>query len=113
MLEHLQALGLCHVEFAWQPGSGVAWGRELAELEAAVSAGCPYAVSPILERALQRRAAAAGARVLSSSFPPSVWGLATGSACVTRSAVSCPSRSLPAGLARLMCGPGCRPALML
>ena len=75
MLEHLQALGLCHVEFAWQPGSGVAWGRELAELEAAVSAGCPYVVSPILERALQRRAAAAGARVLSSSFPAISLGL--------------------------------------
>lgn len=80
LLERLQALGLHHVEIAWQSGGGAAWGRELSELvaafprlslgvasvaelaalEAAVNAGCRYAVSPILERALQRRAAAAG-----------------------------------------------------
>jgi hypothetical protein len=72
----LQALGIRHVEIAWQAGD--AWGQEIAalvahfpELElgaasvcepegvaAAAAAGCRYAVSPVLEASLLRAAAA-------------------------------------------------------
>ena len=75
-LQRLQALGLRHVEIAWQAGGG--WGEEMAvlvarfpelelgaasvcELEgvaAAAAAGCRYAVSPVLEASLLNAAAA-------------------------------------------------------
>ena len=75
-LQRLQALGIRHVEIAWQAGD--AWGQEMAalvahfpELElgaasvcepegvaAAAAAGCRYAVSPVLEASLLRAAAA-------------------------------------------------------
>lgn len=79
-----------HVEIAWQPGIDD-WSdqcRRLAEsfpgfalgaasiccepsLEAAIAAGFSYAVSPILERRLQRRAAAAGLTLVPGVMTPS------------------------------------------
>lgn len=73
-LERLQALGLRHVEIAWQPQPG--WGAQMAELiqrfpalalgaasvcqpqgvVEAANAGCRYAVSPVLDAALQQEA---------------------------------------------------------
>ena len=67
LLERLQALGLRHVEIAWQPSAG--WSQQMGELiahfpglalgaasitspaavEAAMEAGCGYGVSPILD----------------------------------------------------------------
>ncbi|MFM7266261.1 MAG: bifunctional 4-hydroxy-2-oxoglutarate aldolase/2-dehydro-3-deoxy-phosphogluconate aldolase [Cyanobium sp.] len=75
-LQRLQALGLRHVEIAWQAGGG--WVEEMAALvarfpalelgaasvcepegvAAASAAGCRYAVSPVLEAELLRVAAA-------------------------------------------------------
>lgn len=75
-LQRLQALGIRHVEIAWQAGD--VWGLEMAalvarfpELElgaasvcepdgvaAAAVAGCRYAVSPVLEASLLAAAAA-------------------------------------------------------
>lgn len=74
-LERLQELGLIHVEIAWQPLPG--WADQMQELidrfpalelgaasvcmpqgvDAAVAAGCRYAVSPVLDSELQQRAA--------------------------------------------------------
>jgi len=76
-LEQLHSLGLVHVEIAWQPSAH--WSRQMGSLidrfpdlqlgaasicEAravadAAAAGCRYAVSPVLDAALQRQAAAA------------------------------------------------------
>ena len=73
-LERLQALGLIHVEIAWQPLPF--WAEQMAELvrgfpalelgaasvcepegvAAAVAAGCRYAVSPVLDSELQQTA---------------------------------------------------------
>lgn len=73
-LERLQSLGLIHVEIAWQPLP--LWAEQMAELvrrfpalelgaasvcepqgiAAAAAAGCRYAVSPVLDTELQRRA---------------------------------------------------------
>jgi hypothetical protein len=70
MLERLQSLGLIHVEIAWQPQVG--WVAQMAELrgrfpdlelgaasvcepqgvDEAASAGCRYAVSPVLDAEL-------------------------------------------------------------
>ena len=75
-LQRLQAMGVRHVEIAWQPGGG--WAEEMAalvarfpELElgaasvcepegvaAAAAAGCRYVVSPVLEASLLSAAAA-------------------------------------------------------
>jgi|694.fasta_scaffold04555_25 2-dehydro-3-deoxyphosphogluconate aldolase/(4S)-4-hydroxy-2-oxoglutarate aldolase len=75
-LERLHALGVVHVEIAWQPRQG--WADQMAQLiEAfpalelgaaslcdlqglidASSAGCRYAVSPVLDPQLQQRASA-------------------------------------------------------
>lgn len=75
LLERLQALGVRHIEIAWQPGSR--WPAQMAELlrcfpalelgaasvcaaegvAAAAMAGCRYAVSPLLDAELQRQAA--------------------------------------------------------
>jgi 2-dehydro-3-deoxyphosphogluconate aldolase/(4S)-4-hydroxy-2-oxoglutarate aldolase len=74
-LEQLRALGVRHVEIAWQPGAG--WIDQMMQLhrrfsdlelgaasvcqvpglEAAATAGCRYAVSPVLDPLLQQRAA--------------------------------------------------------
>jgi len=74
-LERLQALGLIHVEIAWQPVQG--WSEQMGELVRrfpalelgaasvcatqgvidAASAGCRYAVSPVLDVELQQQAA--------------------------------------------------------
>lgn len=76
VLEQLQALGLVHVEIAWQPFPG--WTPQMRTLihrypalrlgaasvcesravAAAAAAGCRYAVSPVLDEGLQRHAAA-------------------------------------------------------
>ncbi|MFM7269558.1 MAG: bifunctional 4-hydroxy-2-oxoglutarate aldolase/2-dehydro-3-deoxy-phosphogluconate aldolase [Cyanobium sp.] len=76
-LEQLQSLGLVHVEIAWQPSAH--WSRQMGSLidrfpdlqlgaasvcepravADAAAAGCRYAVSPVLDAALQRQAAAA------------------------------------------------------
>ena len=73
-LERLQELGLIHVEIAWQPKPG--WADQMQELIVrfpalelgaasvcqlqgladAAAAGCRYAVSPLLDLELQRRA---------------------------------------------------------
>ncbi|MDA1205276.1 MAG: bifunctional 4-hydroxy-2-oxoglutarate aldolase/2-dehydro-3-deoxy-phosphogluconate aldolase, partial [Cyanobacteria bacterium] len=73
-LERLQELGLIHVEIAWQPTPG--WADQMQELIVrfpalelgaasvcqlqgvadAAAAGCRYAVSPLLDLELQRRA---------------------------------------------------------
>ncbi len=73
-LERLQALGLRHVEIAWQPTSG--WTEQMAELirrypalelgaasvcqpqgvAEAAAAGCRYAVSPVLDPELLQQA---------------------------------------------------------
>ena len=73
-LERLQELGLIHVEIAWQPKLG--WADQMRELidlfpalelgaasvcqlqgvADAAAAGCRYAVSPLLDLELQRRA---------------------------------------------------------
>jgi 2-dehydro-3-deoxyphosphogluconate aldolase/(4S)-4-hydroxy-2-oxoglutarate aldolase len=73
-LERLQALGLIHVEIAWQPVQG--WAEQMGELVRrfpalelgvasvcatqgvidAASAGCRYAVSPVLDGDLQQQA---------------------------------------------------------
>ena len=75
-LERLQALGLRHIEIAWQPSAS--WADQMAALvvrfpdlelgaasvcaadgvAAAAAAGCRYAVSPVLDAELQRQAAA-------------------------------------------------------
>lgn len=75
-LERLQALGLRHIEIAWQPSAS--WADQMAALvarfpdlelgaasvcaadgvAAAAAAGCRYAVSPVLDGELQRQAAA-------------------------------------------------------
>ncbi|MFM7515012.1 MAG: bifunctional 4-hydroxy-2-oxoglutarate aldolase/2-dehydro-3-deoxy-phosphogluconate aldolase [Cyanobium sp.] len=74
MLESLQSLGLIHVEIAWQPQVG--WVAQMAELrvrfpdlelgaasvcepqgvDEAASAGCRYAVSPVLDAELLQEA---------------------------------------------------------
>jgi 2-dehydro-3-deoxyphosphogluconate aldolase/(4S)-4-hydroxy-2-oxoglutarate aldolase len=74
MLERLQSLGLIHVEIAWQPQVG--WVAQMAELrgrfpdlelgaasvcepqgvDEAASAGCRYAVSPVLDPELLQEA---------------------------------------------------------
>ena len=74
MLERLQSLGLIHVEIAWQPQVG--WVAQMAELrgrfpdlelgaasvcepqgvDEAASAGCRYAVSPVLDAELLQEA---------------------------------------------------------
>jgi 2-dehydro-3-deoxyphosphogluconate aldolase/(4S)-4-hydroxy-2-oxoglutarate aldolase len=74
-LEHLRRLGIRHVEIAWQPGP--LWLKEMAALvdrfpdlelgvasvcepeavAAAATAGCRYAVSPVLDPALLHAAA--------------------------------------------------------
>lgn len=74
-LKRLQALGLRHVEIAWQQRPG--WAEQMAELiqrfpalelgaasvckpqgvADAAAAGCRYAVSPVLDPALQQEAA--------------------------------------------------------
>ena len=74
-LQQLQALGLRHIEIAWQPGAP--WAEQMAELvgrfpelelgaasvcaaegvAAAAAAGCRYAVSPVLDAELQQQAA--------------------------------------------------------
>ena len=74
-LQRLQALGIIHVEIAWQPVQG--WSEQMAELigrfpalqlgaasvcetqgvSDAASAGCRYAVSPVLDVELQQQAA--------------------------------------------------------
>jgi 2-dehydro-3-deoxyphosphogluconate aldolase/(4S)-4-hydroxy-2-oxoglutarate aldolase len=74
MLERLQSLGLIHVEIAWQPQAG--WVAQMAELrgrfpdlelgaasvcepqgvDEAASAGCRYAVSPVLDAELLQEA---------------------------------------------------------
>lgn len=74
VLERLQALGLRHVEIAWQPQS--LWVEQMAELVRrfrdlelgaasicepqgvvdAATAGCRYAVSPVLDSELQQTA---------------------------------------------------------
>ena len=74
MLERLQILGLIHVEIAWQPQVG--WAEQMAELllrfprlqlgaaslcnprgvADAASAGCRYAVSPVLDPELLQEA---------------------------------------------------------
>jgi 2-dehydro-3-deoxyphosphogluconate aldolase/(4S)-4-hydroxy-2-oxoglutarate aldolase len=76
-LERLQALGLRHVEVAWQPQPG--WGEQMAELVCrfsdlelgaasvcqlqgvadAAAAGCRYAVSPVFDPILLQEAARA------------------------------------------------------
>lgn len=76
-LERLQALGLRHIEIAWQPLQG--WSTQMAELierfpalklgaasvcapqgiAEAVAAGCRYAVSPVLDPELLEQAARA------------------------------------------------------
>jgi len=74
-LQRLQALGVIHVEIAWQPLPG--WADQMGELIGrfpalelgaasvcmpqgvadAAAAGCRYAVSPVLDAELQQRAA--------------------------------------------------------
>jgi len=75
-LERLQSLGVRHVEIAWRPGAG--WVDQMAQLLhrfsdlelgvasvcqgagllAAATAGCRYAVSPVLDPELQLQASA-------------------------------------------------------
>lgn len=75
-LEHLQSLGLIHVEIAWQPSAH--WSRQMRSVidrfaglrlgaasvcepravAEAAEAGCRYAVSPVLDDDLQREATA-------------------------------------------------------
>ncbi len=92
LLEPLQALGLLHVEIACQPTAD--WSRQCRELvrafpklrlggasivnreglAAVLEAGLTYGVSPILERRLQREAAAAGFPLVPGVMTPSeVW----------------------------------------
>ncbi|MEB3330901.1 MAG: bifunctional 4-hydroxy-2-oxoglutarate aldolase/2-dehydro-3-deoxy-phosphogluconate aldolase [Synechococcaceae cyanobacterium] len=89
-LERLVGLGVRHVEIAWQPGvddwssqcrrlaqqfPGLALGAASIccepSLEAAIAAGFGYAVSPVLERRLQRRAEAAGLTLVPGVMTPS------------------------------------------
>lgn len=88
-LQALQAAGLRHVELAatasdaWvelvralvreHPGLalGAASVRQPDQLEAAMAAGLGYAVSPILDRTLLERAAAAGFPLVPGVFSPS------------------------------------------
>ena len=88
-LSQLQQAGLWHVELAVSsaPGwvamvrqlatafpalrLGAASVRSVADLEAALAAGLGYAVSPILDRALLERAAAAGITLVPGVFSPS------------------------------------------
>ncbi|MEB3201015.1 MAG: bifunctional 4-hydroxy-2-oxoglutarate aldolase/2-dehydro-3-deoxy-phosphogluconate aldolase [Synechococcaceae cyanobacterium] len=88
-LERLQALGVIHVEIAWQPLPG--WQGQMAELvrgfstlelgaaslcdpegvAAAAAAGCRYAVSPVLDPDLQRQAAACDLLLVPGVMTPS------------------------------------------
>ncbi len=88
-LQALQAVGLRHVELAATASDawvelvralvreypalalGAASVRQLAQLEAAMAAGLGYAVSPILDRALLERAAAAAFTLVPGVFSPS------------------------------------------
>ena len=92
LLERLRALGLLHVELACQPAED--WSRQCRELARAFpelrlggasivdleglravrEAGFAYGVSPILDRRLQREAAAAGFPLVPGVLTPSeVW----------------------------------------
>lgn len=88
-IEALQAVGLRHVEIAWAPVAdwsaqcrdlrlrypGVRLGAasvcNAEALEAAAAAGLGYAVSPILETALIRRASSLGLTLVPGVFSPS------------------------------------------
>ena len=88
-LERLSALGLRHVEIAWQPGAH--WSAQCRELvrrfpslalgaasvcdgagvHAAAAAGFRYAVSPVLERSLLEAAAALDLTLVPGVMTPS------------------------------------------
>ena len=88
LLGRLQALGVRHVELAWQPGA--AWTDQMAELiqgfprlslgaasitamealDGAIAAGCAYAMSPIFEPALLDRAMASGITLVPGVMSP-------------------------------------------
>ena len=89
LLGRLQALGVCHVELAWQssPGwsdqvrqlialfpqlaLGAASITELKALEAAIAAGCGYGMSPILDPQLLQVARDAGFTLVPGVMSPS------------------------------------------
>ncbi|MEB3319075.1 MAG: bifunctional 4-hydroxy-2-oxoglutarate aldolase/2-dehydro-3-deoxy-phosphogluconate aldolase [Cyanobacteriota bacterium] len=92
LLERLRSLGLFHVEIACQPSAD--WSRQCRELgqafpelrlggasivnreglRAVIEAGLTYGVSPILERRLQREAAAARFPLVPGAMTPSeIW----------------------------------------
>jgi len=89
LLGRLQALGVCHVELAWQPSPGwsdqmgqlialfpqLALGAasitELSALKAAIAAGCGYGVSPILDPQLLEAARDAGFTLVPGVMSPS------------------------------------------
>lgn len=95
-LEALQAAGLRHVELAVKPSEawvammrqlirafpqlhlGAASVRRLADLEAAVAAGLDYAVSPIGDRELLRRATTLGITLVPGVFTPTELAQAIG-----------------------------------
>ncbi len=89
MLGRLQALGLRHVELAWQSGPG--WSDQMRELiarfprlalgaasltepralDAAIAAGCGYGMSPILDPDLLLAACDAGFTLVPGVMSPS------------------------------------------
>jgi 2-dehydro-3-deoxyphosphogluconate aldolase/(4S)-4-hydroxy-2-oxoglutarate aldolase len=93
-LQQLLAVGLLHVELAVQPSAawvalarqllqaypglrlGAASVRSAAALDAVLEAGLAYAVAPILDAALQRRAAEAGITLVPGVFTPTEIDLA-------------------------------------
>lgn len=95
-LEALQAAGLRHVELAVNPSEawvammrqlirafpqlhlGAASVRRLTDLEAAVAAGLDYAVSPIGDRELLRRATTLGITLVPGVFTPTELAQAIG-----------------------------------
>jgi len=99
LLERLQALGVMHVEIAWQ--ALAAWADQMAELVrrfpdlelgaasvsspqgllAAAAAGCRYAVSPVLEASLQQQASALDLVLVPGVMSPSEVHQARGLGC--------------------------------
>jgi 2-dehydro-3-deoxyphosphogluconate aldolase/(4S)-4-hydroxy-2-oxoglutarate aldolase len=99
LLERLQALGVIHVEIAWQ--ALAAWADQMAELVrrfpdlelgaasvssprallAAAAAGCRYAVSPVLEDALQQQASTLDLVLVPGVMSPSEVHRARGLGC--------------------------------
>ena len=120
-LQLLQQAGLRHVELAvsldpaWPPlvrslardfpglRLGAASVRCIAGLEAAMAAGLGYAVSPILERSLLQRAAAAALPFVPGVFTPSEVALAV--AWGAPAVKLYPAMSLGAHYWRLLSGP--------